>query len=184
MIRFSQFITEAKYHKIFEKILDDDIEFLLYLVHDKSHVMDNTRPIPNMERVLKLTKRLAILPRLYRGLHTKDIEVFKKHMEDEEEYFPDRYQSFSEDLKVAQKFSKGIIYTSNDNHAGFPYSDFLEWYYTNLKQTDPEEYEDQDGDGILKDNEKEWIFPMDNYYRIEKITKKGKFWMVDGTNRN
>ena len=71
--------------------------------------MDNTRPIPNMERVLKLTKRLAILPRLYRGLHTKDIEVFKKHMEDEEEYFPDRYQSFSEDLKVAQKFSKGII---------------------------------------------------------------------------
>ena len=64
------------------------------------------------------------------------------------------------------------------------YSHFLEWYYTNLKQTDPEEYEDQDGDGILKDNEKEWIFPMDNYYRIEKITKKGKFWMVDGTNRN
>ena len=82
MIRFSQFITEAKYHKIFEKISDDDIEFLLYLVHDKSHVMDNTRPIPNMERVLKLTKRLAILPRLYRGLHTQDIEVFKKHMED------------------------------------------------------------------------------------------------------
>ena len=56
MLRFKQYLTEAKskYAGLFKKISEEDSEFLQYLIHSKSHVMDSSRRNLNMESVLNL----------------------------------------------------------------------------------------------------------------------------------
>ena len=185
MLNFREYLVEArsKYAGLFKKISEEDSEFLQYLIHSKHHVMDSGRRNLNMESVLNLVSKKQVPKKLYRGLYTKDIDLFKEHLEEEVEYYPDKYQSFSEDLKVAKSFSKGIIFVSDDNYGGFPYSEFIEWHFSNLKKTDPDTYDAEDGDTIRAESEKEWIFPMDNYWRIDKISKKGRYWIVEGINR-
>jgi len=185
MLNFKELIdiNEANYSGLFNKLSEKQSEFLQYLIHDKSHVMDNTKSNPIMDSILSLVSRKQVPKTLYRGLYTKDIDLFKEHLETEEEYYPDRYQSFTEDFKVAKGFSRGIIYVSDDNYGGFPYSEFIEWHFSNLKKTDPDTYDAEDGDAIRAESEKEWFFSNDNYWRIDEISKKSGYWIVKGTNR-
>lgn len=119
MKTFLEFINE-NFQNIYDKILDNDelSEFLNYLVHDKSHVIDNKSKSLELEEVLDLVKGTTYNFPLYRGLYDEQLEDFKIG----EIYKFKRYQSFSENLELAKSFSQNnLILQANSSVNGFNY---------------------------------------------------------------
>jgi hypothetical protein len=177
---FEEFITE-KSNSIYDKILADNnlTQFLNYLVHDKKHVMDNKGTTPELEKVFRLTKGQKYNQPLYRGLYTESIEDF---VIGETYEFP-RYQSFSENLEIAERFSKnGLIIQVTNSVGGFNYGGYLVYSFEKLKKDDPKMYDAEDGDFMIEGalEEAEWLFPKNTNFIVQDISKKGKYTIISG----
>jgi hypothetical protein len=177
---FKEFIKENT-PSVYNKIISDTEleEFMSYLIHDKSHVMDNKSPSPRLEKVLQLVKGQRYDLPLYRGLYTekeKDFTVGEVYE------FP-RYQSFSEKIEIAKRFSvKGLILKAITSVNGFNYGDYVVHNLNSLKKEDPETYQDIDGDFLVKGaiEEAEWLFPRNSNFLVEDISKEGKYTIISG----
>jgi hypothetical protein len=166
---------------IYNKILDDKSlsSFLNYLVHDKSHVMGNVNSSPQLEKVLQLVKNKKFNKPLYRGLYNEQLKDFSEG----KIYQFNRYQSFSEKIGIAKTFSKNnLIIKANSSTHGFNYAKFLVHTYKVMKKNDPDQYDGEDGDYMIQSalEEAEWIFPMNAKFKVEKISKSGKFTIISG----
>ena len=159
-------IVEAK--SILKALPEKVIDFLLYLIHDKSHVMGNTYKDPSMEKVFALTKNDTFNKPLYRGLYSETLDDFKVG----EVTTMDRYQSFSEHESIAKKFSqKGLILKAVKSKGGFNYGGFLVDYYNDLKVRAPRDYMMDDGGFMIEsaEEEAEHIFPIGAKFKVTAI---------------
>ena len=159
-------IIEGK--SILKALPEKVIEFLLYLLHDKSHVMGNTYKDPNMEKVFELTKNDTFNKPVYRGLYSETLDDFKVG----EVTVMNRYQSFSEHENIAKKFSKkGLILKAVKSKGGFNYGGFLVDYYNDLKIRFPQDYMMDDGDFLITsaEEEAEHIFPIGARFKVTAI---------------
>ena len=149
-------------------------EKLLYLQHDKSHVFKNTSRVGFMSDVFEAYKNNRSRITLYRGLYVENISDFKSG----DIYTFQRYQSFSEDLKIAEKFSKNqLIIVLKSHDGGFNYWKWLVNYAEILRQTDPQEFKYSDGEYIITaaQEETEWIFDIGTRIRIIRIEEKSPY---------
>jgi len=186
MKTFNEFVNEnfslnENSISIYNKILKDDnlTGFLNYLVHDKEHVMDNKSISPELEKVFRLVKGQTYSQSLYRGLYTEKLEDFKIN----DVYLFPRYQSFSENIEIAQSFSsKGLILHAKNSINGFNYGGYLVHSFEKLKKTDPETYEAEDGDFMIEGalEEAEWLFPKNSNFLVENIDEQGKYTIISG----
>jgi hypothetical protein len=159
-------ILEAK--SILKALPEKVIDFLMYLIHDKSHVMGNTYKDSNMEKVFELTKNDTFTKPLYRGLYKETLDDFKVG----EVTIMDRYQSFSEHESIAKKFSqKGLILKAVKSKGGFNYGGFLVDYYKDLKIRAPRDYMMDDGGFMIEsaEEEAEHIFPIGAKFKVTAI---------------
>ena len=166
MVEDARVILETK--SVFSRLPEKVISFLLYLIHDKSHVMGNTYKDPNMEKVFALTKSESFNKPLYRGLYNETLDDFTEG----EVTVLDRYQSFSEHEKIAKQFSKqGLILKANKSKGGFNYCAFLVDYYNDLKVRDYKDYRMEDGDYMIEsaEEEAEHIFPIGAKFKVTSI---------------
>jgi hypothetical protein len=162
----SERIVESK--NILKALSDEVITFLLYLVHDKSHVMGNTYKDSHMEKVFALVKSETFNKPLYRGLYSETLDDFTVG----EITVMDRYQSFSEHESIAKQFSKqGLILKATKSKGGFNYGGFLIDYYNDLKSRDPRDYNMEDGDFQIEGakEEAEHIFPIGAKFKVTAI---------------
>lgn len=153
---------------------DDTTENLLYLVHDKDHVIDNKSKVGFLNKVFSAYKNNKSNVKLYRGLYTEKLEDFKFGSV----YTFDRYQSFTEDLQIAHDFSKNkLILQLNIHTGGFPYWRWMVDYYQKMKKEDPSEYDAVDGDYMIEavEEEKEWIFNIGTKIRIIESFNKSAY---------
>lgn len=159
-------LVESK--NILKALSEEVINFLLYLVHDKSHVMGNTYKDSRMEKVFALTKNESFNKPLYRGLYSETLDDFTVG-----EITPmDRYQSFSEHEAIAKRFSRqGLILKATKSKGGFNYGGFLVDYYNDLKIRDPRDYNMEDGDFMIESakEEAEHIFPIGAQFKVTAI---------------
>lgn len=174
MLEDAKIILEAK--SILKSLPEKVIDFLLYLIHDKSHVMGNTYKDPSMEKVFALTKGGTFNKPLYRGLYSETLDDFKVG----EVTIMDRYQSFSEHEAIAKKFSqKGLILKAVKSKGGFNYGGFLVDYFNDLKTRSPRDYMMDDGGFMIEsaEEEAEHIFPIGARFKVTRI--KGN--LIEGT---
>ena len=159
------------------KVLPEKVkEFLFYLIHDKSHVMNNDSKHPLMEKALHECKGNVFAKPLYRGLYTETLEDFAVG----QDHIFERYQSFSEHEGIAKKFSKkGLVLKSTGSANGLNYGEFLVDSYQDLKKTDPKSYHAEDGDYMIEsaEEEAEHIFPIGTKFKVTAI--KGN--LIEGT---
>ncbi len=171
--------------KLIEKVLNEwnnpfDIstsEHLLYLVHDKDHVLDKKSKIGFMNTVFASCKNNRSKVKLYRGLYKEKIEDFVPG----QTYTFARYQSFSEDLNIAKKFTKNkLILLLTSHTGGFPYSHWMKDFYENMKKKDPQEYNSVDGDFMIEtaNEEKEWIFNIDTVINIVDVAERSGYTYI------
>ncbi len=173
-VKESETIVEEK--SILKALPEKVVDFLLYLIHDKSHVMGNTYKDPNMEKVFALTKNDTFNKPLYRGLYKETLDDFKVG----EVTTMDRYQSFSEHESIAKQFSqKGLILKAVKSKGGFNYGGFLVDYYNDLKVRAPRDYMMDDGGFMIEsaEEEAEHIFPIGAQFKVTAI--KGN--LIEGT---
>jgi len=153
--------------------------FLGFLLHGKSHVMDNQGASREMDAILSMVKNEKYNKPLYRGLYIEKAEDFIEG----ENYVFNRYQSFSQNIKIAEEFTQNnIILQANTSIGGFNYGGYLINYYENLKYNDPMMYVIEDGDSIIDSakEESEWIFPRGTKFQVEKKVQKGKLLIIQG----
>ena len=177
-ISFKNFTKNLFLEDIGKKLSDDDNNFLAFLVHDKSHVIDKSRKHPIMDKVFKLTKNKKFNKPLYRGLYNEKITEF----EIGKNYTFPYYQSFSESEKTAKIFSKNkLILQFNKAKGGFNYGKYQADWLKELKKDDPEEYDGSDGDWLLQtaEEEAEHIFNTDTKVKIVNITKRSGFTYIE-----
>lgn len=173
-VKESETIVEEK--SILKALPEKVVDFLLYLIHDKSHVMGNTYKDSNMEKVFALTKNDTFNKPLYRGLYKETLDDFKVG----EVTTMDRYQSFSEHESIAKQFSqKGLILKAVKSKGGFNYGGFLVDYYNDLKVRAPRDYMMDDGGFMIEsaEEEAEHIFPIGAQFKVTAI--KGN--LIEGT---
>lgn len=128
------------------------MEDLYYLIHNKSHVINNGPNDDLNEAISKFGQMTNKI--LYRGLSDKELNgiMTGNHVVE--------YMSFSEDENIAQRFGKHVIKLQLKVNA------FCLWQWgvhdiLSLKFNSPGQYESSDGDYILESflEEKEWILP-------------------------
>ena len=162
--------TEADI-KAFKQIDKDKelSEYLGYLVHEKSNVMDNDEEVPEMTKVFKATKDVEFKGSLYRGMYSASPKDFKVG---QTKSFG-RYQSFSENPGVAKGFSgskedQGVVLKVDNPKGGFNYGAWLE---NNLGK------DDEDVMQVAR-FEKEHIFDRNQKYKVTKIEDSKPFTIV------
>jgi hypothetical protein len=143
-------------------------------------VIESGKPLRSLENALKYYSEST--PILYRGLYEFEMEIFGK-LEVGKVLKPGRYSSFSEDLKIAKEFAAGeskCLAVLKSGAKGFAYWKYMVWQLEDLKNNDPEEYENSDGDYLLEstEQEKEWMMSMQAQYQVTEISKKGKFTAI------
>lgn len=162
-----------------KKLSDNENEFLLNLIHQKEHVMDNNQRIRELDKIFSMTKNNINNEPLYRGLYVENVDDFKVG----KEYKFNRYQSFSEDLDMAKQFSQNnIILQLDRSKGGFNYAEYLKKYFSDLQQEDPEEFDMIDGEFMIDsaDEEKEWLFNINSKVKIKNIEERDGFTFITG----
>jgi hypothetical protein len=152
-----------KIFQLNEEFSDETIDELLYLVHDKSHVIRKGEKNLRLEEVLKKKEEAPVL---YRGVSEAEYERFKSGKA------INYYVSASESKETAHKFGK-IVITITEAF-GFCYWKWLKNYYENVKKKDFSEFDSSDGQHFIDtaEQELEWILP----YRSKFIvSRKDKF---------
>ena len=144
-------------------------EYLGYLVHEKSNVMDNDEEVPEMTKVFKATKDVEHKGSLFRGMYSASPKDFKVG---QTKSFG-RYQSFSESPGVAKGFSgskedQGVVLKVDNPKGGFNYGAWLE---NNLGK------DDEDVKQVAR-FEKEHIFDRNQKYKVTKIEDSKPFTIV------
>lgn len=172
---FVEILVEMLYKESISKDFDTSTtEHLLYLVHDKSHVMSNKSKMGFLNEVFAAYKNDKSNIKVYRGLYVEKLEDFKVGGT----YTFDRYQSFSEDLQIAHDFSKNkLILQLNNHRGGFPYWRWMVDYFEKMKKEDPFEFRSVDGDFMIKaaKEEKEWIYNIGTTVRIVESFNKSAY---------
>lgn len=177
---FEQYILENS-SRLYDRIMgDDELEtFLGFLIHDKKNVIDNKSASPELEKIFKLVKGQSFNQPLYRGLYGEKIEDFtigKVHNFS-------RYQSFSENIETAKKFSKnGLILKAESSINGFNYGEYTVHSLKALKREDPDMYMGMDGEFYTEFaiKESEWLFPRTSKFMVEDISTQGKYTIISG----
>lgn len=177
---FEQYIFENSF-KIYDKIMRDEelSTFLGFLIHDKKHVLDNKSTSSELEKIFKMVKGKNLNQPLYRGLYDEKIEEFVIG----ESYNFLRYQSFSENIETAQRFSKnGLILKANTSVNGFNYGKYTEYSLKSLKKENPDLYLDIDGEFYIEFaiKEAEWLFPRTSKFIVENINNQGSYTIISG----
>jgi hypothetical protein len=170
---YSEIKVDAASQKAFKALeKDEDVtEFLGYLVHDKSHVTDNTDEVPEMKKVFELTKDVEHKGSLFRGMYSAKASDFKVG---QKKSFG-RYQSFSESDGVAKGFSgaekdQGVVLRVDNPKGGFNYGGYL--------QQNIEKYGEEAGDMNFARYEREHIFDRNQKYEVTKIEDSKPFTIV------
>jgi hypothetical protein len=160
--------------KAFKEIAKDEEiqDFLGYLVHDKSHVMDNDEEVPEMTKIFKATKDVEFEGSLFRGMYSASPKDFK--VGDTKSF--GRYQSFSESPGVAKGFSgtkedQGVVLKVDNPKGGLNYAAWLE---KNMDQND------EDNSEVMKTSrfEKEHVFDRNQKYKVTKVEDSKPFTIV------
>lgn len=166
--------SSAADDKAFKELAKDEEmqDFLGYLVHDKSHVMDNDEEVPEMTKVFKATEDVEFKGSLFRGMYSANPKDFKVG---ETKSFG-RYQSFSESPGVAKGFSgtkegQGVVLKVDNPKGGLNYAAWLE---KNMDQGD------EDNTEVMKTSryEKEHVFDRNQKYKVTKIEDSKPFTIV------
>jgi hypothetical protein len=178
---------------LFKKLTKSEIEFLLYLQHDKSHVMGNDRKNPTMARIFSKIPKKKITKPLYRGIYPKEIALFSapknsssiikaKNNLPQNEIVLKRYSSFSENISIAKSFagSSKIIIKLVSSNSGLNYAQFIVDYMNDLKRKDRDTYEQEDGDFLIDEAKKEaeWIFNLGASIRMLSSKNIGGFEII------
>lgn len=136
---------------LLENFSDETIDELLYLVHDKSHVIKQGEKNPRLEEVLKKPK---IAPVLYRGVSKKELERIKSGKP------INYYLSASESLETAKKFGSSVVTITGAS--GFCYWQWLKNHFEKIKKEDESLFDSIDGQHMIDvaKSELEWILPF------------------------
>lgn len=147
---------------------DKDLkEFLGYLVHSKDHVFNNTEDVPEMQKVFDIVKDSEYNKPLYRGMYKVNADDFKVG----QEATFGRYQSFSEDPKVAKSFAdpepgKTVVLKLNRAKGAFNYGAYISKKVKGYV-------------GNVARYEREHIIDRNQKYKVTKIEKEGPFTIVN-----
>lgn len=179
---FEQFVNETysertKYSPIkvdsvnknaYKKLNSDTEEFLSYLVHDKKHVLDNTAPSYELNKILSLVKGAKYSGYLYRGLYPLELTEFKVGQTGEF----DRYTSFSESIDIAKGFAYNtkFLFRVKNPTGGFNYGGWMQEYYDGHEEDDEINFARY---------EREYIFSRNQKYQVTGVNKQGSFTVID-----
>lgn len=155
------------------KLSKKELEQLSYLVHDKQHVIKLTKKGFSENKLLNklLTNDSTFSGKnLYRGLYQQEIP---SSIAVGEVVNLNKYASATEDIEVARQFSENNtskLVVELENPLAYNYYQRMVSENNKLKNSDPEAYDDMDGDYINEVllEEKEWIVPGGKY-QITKI---------------
>lgn len=137
--------------KIIEaKMSSSTVEFLLYLIHDKRHVIGKGKRSSELEEILVDAERAPVL---FRGVSDGELKKIRSGEP------LDHYLSASEQQSVAENFGTPIKIVGAK---GFCYWRWLKMHYEALKKSDPGAYRAADGEYMETSamEEMEWILPF------------------------
>lgn len=151
-----------KIYQLNEEFSDDVIDELLYLVHDKRHVIRKGEKNSRLEEVLKKKEQAPVL---YRGVTEAELERFRSGKA------INYYVSASESIETARKF--GSIVVTIIGAYGFCYWKWLKNYYENVKKNNFDEFDSSDGQHFIDvaEQELEWILPYKSKFIVSRKDK-------------
>ena len=169
-------IKSALMESFAQGLTPEDEEELSYLVHDKNHVM-TPKGIPALDKAINSMSEECSVP-LYRGLHSMSLDDFSNASPGKVVTFRG-YTSFSEDPLIAQSFAKTskTVLVLSPTSKGFNYSGWLRSKMEDLREEDPDTFDESDGETLIEtcDEEKEWIFPQGSSFRVISTSSKNGF---------
>ena len=178
-MKFKSYLRENT-DAIFNKIINNEkvLEFLMYLIHDKEHAMNNNKKEPQLDFVFNLVKNNKSNVKLYRGLYLPEVKILNELKEGDVIELK-KYKSFSEDESFAKHFAnKSKSFMMLTEHIdGFNYWKFGIYAFNDLKKNDPSAYNASDGDYMIEsfEEEKEWIFDFDSKFKLDKKEEKNGY---------
>ena len=168
-------LSIQKFSEQFKVDFDDNVtEFLGFLVHDKSHVMDNKSRVKEMETALKAAKNYSYRGSVFRGTYGN----YKDTQAGEVITFG-RYESFSGNFdwaKLVAKKTKFLLEIENPRGC-FPYSEWLKYLFLQLKKENPSVFNAVDGDYMIEtaNKEQELIFGIGTKLDVKSIYTDGPY---------
>jgi hypothetical protein len=150
-------------------ITNDDESTLLYLVHSKGHIGKHGEAIPSVEKALRLLSEDGT--QLWRGLYEQEVKAITELLQfgSNVRFTLDHYTSLTEYRCVAERFGrqvKALLHVKCVR--GFPLCKWAIDLHKKMKQLNPQEYEESDGDTLIEtyEAEAEWILGIGTSLRI------------------